>query len=59
MINTDKKLEKTKETKISEELYSKIERIVIAWSIDGTKTAGYLTRQIMELLNKQKIKHEK
>lgn len=32
-------------------LYSEIENLIIAWSIDETKTAGFLTRQIMELLN--------
>lgn len=31
-------------------LYSKIEYLIIMWSNDGTKTAGTLTRQIMELL---------
>ena len=31
--------------------YSEIENLIIKWSIDGTKTAGYLTRQIMGLLN--------
>ncbi|MCF8342436.1 MAG: hypothetical protein K9I82_15780 [Chitinophagaceae bacterium] len=32
------------------ELYSQIENLIINWNIDGTKTAGHLTRQIMELL---------
>lgn len=32
------------------ELYSEIETLIIHWNNDGTKTAGYLTRQIMELL---------
>jgi hypothetical protein len=32
------------------ELYSKIEHLIIAWNIDGTKTAGHLTRQIMKLI---------
>jgi hypothetical protein len=33
-----------------ETLYSKIETLIIHWSNDGTKTAGELTRQIMELI---------
>jgi hypothetical protein len=32
------------------ELYSEIETLIIRWSIDGTKTAGSLTRQIMKLI---------
>ena len=36
------------------ELYSEIEYLIIMWNNDGTKTAGELTRQIMELLTKQK-----
>ena len=35
-----------------DETYSEIEHLIIAWEIDGTKTAGHLTRQIMKLLNK-------
>jgi len=35
-----------------DETYSEIENLIIAWEIDGTKTAGHLTRQIMKLLNK-------
>lgn len=35
-------------------LYSKIENLIIAWNIDATKTAGHLTRQIMELLKDNK-----
>ena len=35
------------------DLYSKIENLIITWSIDGTKTAGTLTRQIIKLLNPQ------
>ena len=35
-------------------LYSEIEHLIITWNIDGTKTAGHLTTQIMELLNKTK-----
>ena len=31
-----------------ENLYSEIESLIIMWSNDGTKTAGALTRQIME-----------
>jgi hypothetical protein len=36
----------------NKDLYSKIENLIVIWSNDGTKTAGTLTRQIMELLNK-------
>jgi len=35
------------------ELYSKIETLIIHWNIDGTKTAGSLTRQIMQLIEKE------
>ena len=35
-------------------LYQEIEYLIIMWSNDGTKTAGHLTRQIMELLDKTK-----
>lgn len=38
----------------SKDLYSDIEHLIIVWNIDGTKTAGYLTRQIMELLKDNK-----
>ena len=31
-------------------LYSEIEKSIIRWNIDGTKTAGELTREIMEML---------
>jgi hypothetical protein len=33
-------------------LYSEIEHAIILWSNDGTKTAGTLTREIMELIKK-------
>lgn len=36
--------------KIDKKLYSEIEDLIIRWTIDGTKTGGSLTRQIMELL---------
>jgi hypothetical protein len=39
-------------------LYSEIEYLIIMWSNDGTKTAGVLTRQIMELINKEKSKQK-
>ena len=35
---------------MSKELYSEIEDLIIRWSNDGDKTAGHLTRQIMELI---------
>jgi hypothetical protein len=34
----------------NETLYSEIEHLIIRWNIDGTKTAGSLTRDIMKLL---------
>lgn len=33
----------------SEQLYMQIEHLIIQWNIDGTKTAGSLTRDIMKL----------
>jgi hypothetical protein len=42
---------------MSKELYSQIEDLIIRWSNDGTKTAGSLTRQIMETLSQQKHKY--
>ena len=38
-------------------LYSEIEDLIIRWSNDGDKTAGHLTRQIMESLSNEKHKH--
>ena len=35
-------------------LYSEIEHLVIQWNCDGYKTAGSLTREIMDLLKSQK-----
>lgn len=34
--------------------YGLIERLVIEWNNDGTKTAGVLTRRICKLLNSKK-----
>jgi hypothetical protein len=39
-------------------LYSEIEHLIIAWNIDGTKTAGFLTREIMGLINQRKMYKE-
>jgi protein involved in ribonucleotide reduction len=47
------KLELT-EISSNSDLYSQIEYSIIVWSIDGTKTAGNLTREIIELINKNK-----
>jgi hypothetical protein len=33
---------------MDKELYSTIENLIIEWNCDGYKTAGHLTRQIME-----------
>ena len=35
------------------DLYSNIENSIISWNIDGTKTAGSLTREIMELIKER------
>jgi hypothetical protein len=35
---------------MDKELYSNIEDLIIRWDLDGYKTAGHLTRQIMELI---------
>lgn len=35
-------------------LYSKIEHAIISWNIDGTKTAGTLTREVLSILKKDK-----
>jgi hypothetical protein len=36
-----------------DELYSAIEAAIIRWSLDGTKTAGSLTREIIEIVKQQ------
>jgi hypothetical protein len=41
-----------------ETLYSEIEYLIIQWSNDGTKTAGSLTREIMELIKTYRPKLE-
>ena len=44
---------KTKTLVLNDEdgkLYSEIEALIIRWNIDGTKTAGTLTRQIIGLI---------
>jgi hypothetical protein len=35
------------------DLYSNIENSIISWNIDGTRTAGSLTREIMELIKER------
>ena len=39
-----------KMTDTEKELYSEIETLIIRWNNDGTRTAGSLTREIMDLL---------
>jgi len=34
---------------MSDGLYSDIEHEIIVWSIDGSKTAGYLTRRLLSI----------
>jgi hypothetical protein len=36
-----------------DELYSAIEVAIIRWNLDGTKTAGELTKEIMLLIKQQ------
>jgi hypothetical protein len=36
-----------------DELYSAIEDAIIRWNLDGTKTAGSLTREIMSIIEQQ------
>ena len=36
-----------------DELYGNIEAAIISWNLDGTKTAGSLTREIMLLIKQQ------
>jgi len=33
-----------------DELYSAVEAAIIRWSLDGTKTAGSLTREIISII---------
>lgn len=35
------------------QLYREIENLIMIWGNDGTKTAGSLTREIMELLDRR------
>ena len=37
-----------------DKLYSDIEEAVIRWNIDGTKTAGHLTRKIIVITQKNR-----
>lgn len=37
-------------SKNSTELYSEIENAIIKWTIDGTKTAGSLTRDLIDII---------
>jgi len=36
-----------------DKLYSAIEAAITRWNLDGTKTAGELTREIMLIIKKQ------
>ena len=38
------------------DLYSEIETLIIIWNNDGTKTAGSLTRDIIELIKSNEKK---
>ena len=41
----------TKNLMVIATLYSEIEQLIIQWSNDGTRTAGSLTREIMEVIS--------
>jgi hypothetical protein len=41
------------------ELYSAIEAAIIRWNLDGTETAGSLTREIMSIIKHYEIKRSK
>ena len=47
------KLTSNKKLIVDDELYSTIENAIIAWTIDGTRTAGSLTRDIMLLIEQK------
>jgi hypothetical protein len=36
-----------------DELYSAIEAAIIRWNLDGTETAGELTREIISIIKQQ------
>ena len=43
---------------MKKELYSEIEDLIIRWNIDGSKTAGSLTREIMLLIEEHNKKEK-
>jgi hypothetical protein len=45
-------MEFEKLTEEEQKLYSEIEYLIITWSNDGGKTAGSLTRELMDLIKK-------
>ncbi len=51
-------MEFEKLTEEEKKLYSEIEYLIIMWSNDGTKTAGSLTREIMDFLIKTNSKQK-
>jgi hypothetical protein len=38
---------------VEDKLYSAIEAAIIRWNLDGTKTAGELTREIISIIKQQ------
>jgi len=38
---------------MEDKLYSAIELAIIYWNLDGTKTAGELTREIISIIKQQ------
>ena len=51
-------MEFEKLTEKERKLYSEIEHLIIMWSNDDDKTAGFLTRKIMDLLIKKDSKDQ-
>lgn len=50
--NLDTPLRSWDDNQETNQLYSEIENLIIVWELDGTKTAGSLTREIMSLIKK-------
>jgi len=44
---------------MEDKLYSDIELAIIRWTLDGTRTAGSLTREIMLIIKQQQDEETK
>jgi hypothetical protein len=53
MIDSLKPIELPSDEEIENKLYSAIELAIIRWNLDGTKTAGSLTREIISIIKQQ------